>query len=196
MLLDRDGKFLFIADVADCRIRVVDLASGTIDAFAGNGEGRHAGDGRPARQAAIAGARAVEIARDGTVFVLERQGHTLRAVEPGSGVITTVAGTGVKGYTGDGGASKAATFNGPKELAVEPDGGVLIVDTENHAIRRIDIEKGTISTLAGTGRAGFAGDNGPARAAGLARPHGVAVAPDGAIYIGDTENHRIRKVVP
>jgi streptogramin lyase len=138
----------------------------------------------------------VAVGTDGTVFVLEREGNTLRAVDPKSGVITTVAGTGAKGYTGDGGLARSATFNGPKELALDAAGNAFIVDTENHAIRRIDARTGVITTVAGTGKRGSEGDNGPAGSAQLARPHGVAVGPDGSLAIGDTENHRIRKVTP
>src|SRR5258707_926842 len=83
------------------------------------------------------GARAVEVGADGPVFILERQGNRLRGVDPDTGVITTRAGTGAKGYSGDGGPAKDATFDGPKEFAIARSGDLLIVDTENHAIRRI-----------------------------------------------------------
>ena len=194
--LDRAGRKLFIADVADHRVRVVELADGTIATFAGTGQGKHSGDGGPATAASIAGARAVDVAPDGTVLILERQGNTLRAVDPTTGTITTRAGTGAKGYSGDGGPASAATFNGPKELAVDAAGNVFIVDTENQAIRRIDAQTGTISTVAGSGRRGGKGDGGPPTSAELDRPHGIAVAADGALYIGDTANHRVRRVSP
>jgi len=194
--LDREGRRLWVADVGDNRVRLVDLKSGTISTFAGTGVARHGGDGGPAVAAGIAGARAVEVGPDGTVYVLERQGHRLRAIEPRTGVITTVAGTGEKGYSGDGGPASAATFDGPKELAVDRAGNLFIVDTENHAVRRIDARSRVITTLAGTGRKGGGGDDGRAKEARLARPHGVAVGPDGAVFVGDTENHRIRKILP
>lgn len=194
--LDPQGQRLFIADVADHRVRVVALDSGSITTFAGNGKGRHSGDGGPARDASIFGARAVEVAPDGTVFVLERQGNSLRAVDPSTNVITTVAGIGSRGCTGDGGPARAATFNGPKELALDRDGSILIVDTENQVIRRIDAATGVVTTLAGNGTRGGGGDGESATAAQLGRPHGVAVGPDGAVYVGDTENHRVRKIEP
>jgi len=84
-------------------------------------------------------------------------------------------------------------FDAPKEMAVDRDGSLIIVDTENHAIRRIDRTSGIVTALAG-GRKGTGGDGGPATEAGLDRPHGAVVGPDGAVYIGDTNNHRIRKV--
>ena len=148
----------------------------------------------PATAAGIFGARAVKVATDGTVYILERQGSTLRAVDPRTGIITTIAGTGKRGYGGDDGPALAAVFDAPKELAIDRGGNLLIVDTENHVIRRVDIRTRTVATIAGSGRQGGDGDGGPAGAAELDRPHGAAVAADGSIYIGDTSNHRIRKV--
>jgi DNA-binding beta-propeller fold protein YncE len=188
--LDHGGKHLYIADVAGHRVRVVDLASGVITTFAGTGQGRHAGDGGPASAASIHGARAVDVGPDGTVYILEREGNTLRAVDPKTNVIRVFAGTGTKGYSGDGGPALSATFNGPKELCVDSDGNVLIVDTENHAIRRIDARTGVISTIAGDGRKAVQND----ATTRLARPHGVAVGPRKEIVIGDTENHRIGRI--
>jgi sugar lactone lactonase YvrE len=193
--IDARGR-LYIADVGDNRVRVVDPATGRIETFAGTGRRRHDGDGGSARAASIAGARAVAVAPDGTIYILEREGNTLRAVAPGSGRITTVAGTGTAGYSGDGGPARSATFNGPKELAVDADGHVFIADTENHAIRRIDAKTGLITTIAGDGTRGGTGDGGPATAARLDRPHGVGIGLDSSISIGDTGNHRIRKITP
>ncbi len=193
LALDPEQRRLFIADVADHRVRVVDLATGTIATFAGTGEGAHSGDGGPAAAAGVFGARAVKVAPDGTVYILERQGSTLRAVDPRTGNIETRAGTGARGYEGDGGPARRAVFDAPKEFTLDPGGDILIVDTENHAIRRIDAASGTVTTIAG-GRKGPQGDGGPALTAGLGRPHGAVVGPDGAIYIGDTETHRIRKL--
>ena len=190
--LDRQGH-LYIADVAAHRIRVVDLASGTISTFAGDGKGRHAGDGGPAAMASIHGARAVEVGPDGTVWILERQGNTLRTVDPKTGIITTRAGTGKVGYTGDGGPAIEATFNGPKELCLDQTGNIYVVDTENHAIRRIEAATGRITTVAGDGHRPEPGSESRATTDRLDRPHGVAVAPDGSVVIGDTENHRIRR---
>lgn len=187
-----DGKGgLLIADVADHRVRRVDLKSGRITTFAGDGKAKHSGDGGAASDCSIFGARAVEVGPDGTVFILERQGNTLRSVDPKTGTINTIAGTGKKGYSGDGGPAISATFNGPKELAVDRLGNVYIVDTENHAIRRIDHATGLITTVAGDGKAPAKGTDPGDR---LDRPHGVAIAPSGRIVIGDSGNHRVRAV--
>ncbi|ODT98956.1 MAG: hypothetical protein ABS79_05110 [Planctomycetes bacterium SCN 63-9] len=194
--LDPGEKTLYIADVKGHRIRAVDLGTGFISTFAGTGAAKHEGDDGPVGKASIWGARAVDVAPDGTIYILEREGNTLRGVDPKTGIITLRAGTGKKGYTGDGGPALSATFNGPKELAVDREGKVWIVDTENHAIRVIDPKTGTIRTAAGNGKAGGGGDGGPATAAQLDRPHGVAVGADGTFWIGDTHNHRIRRVRP
>jgi len=192
LALDADHGRLFITDVADHRVRVVDLRSGVIGTFAGTGEARHDGDGGPATQAGVFGARAVALAPDGALYVMERQGSSIRVVR--DGIITTIAGTGARGYAGDGGSAIQAVFDAPKEMAVNPASDIFVVDTENHVIRLIDAGTGLVHTIAGNGKAGPGGDGGPATAAGLARPHGAAVGPDGAVYIGDSENHRIRKL--
>jgi sugar lactone lactonase YvrE len=191
LALDPSHDRLFIADVADHRLRIVDLRSGIITTFAGTGEGRHDGDGGPATEAAVFGARAVAVAHNGTVYLMERQGSCIRCIRDGR--IETVAGTGAKGYAGDGADAREAVFDRPKEMALDAAGNLYVVDTENHAIRMIDAATWTISTIAG-GTQGGHGDGGPAVQAGLARPHGAAVGPDGAIYIGDSENHRVRKL--
>jgi len=128
------------------------------------------------------------------VFICEREGNSIRKVEAKSGAVFTIAGTGQKGYAGDGGPAALATFNGPKEIDIDAAGNIFVVDTENQTIRRIDAKSGFVTTVAGNGERGGKGDGGPAMAAQLDRPHGVAVDRDGKIYIGDTNNHRIRIV--
>jgi sugar lactone lactonase YvrE len=175
--LDGRGR-LYIADVSGHRVRALDLSTGIISTFAGDGRGRHAGDGGPAKDASLSGPRAIRFAPDGRLLILERNGNTLRSVSA-DGVVATIAGTGKKGYTGDGGPAKEATFDGPKELDVDARGNILIVDTENHAIRRIDAASGAITTVA----------------SGFDRPHGAAFAPDGASFVvGDTLHHRLPHV--
>ena len=192
--LDCERKWLFITDVADNRVRKVDLRTEIITTFAGTGEAAHTGDGGPASRAGVFGARAVAVGADSAVFVLERQGSSLRRIDPVSGTITTIAGTGGHGYAGDGGRATDAVFDRPKEMCLDTDGNVLIVDTENQAIRRIDMRTGLVATVAGNGRLGPYGDGGQAVLAQLARPHGIAQGADGAFYIGDTENNRIRRL--
>ena len=194
--LSRDGKTLLIADVAGHRIRRVDLTSGLITTFAGTGRPSHDGDGGPADLASIWGARAVDVGPDGSVYILEREGNRLRVVNPKTGIITTVAGTGTKGYTGDGGPALTTTFNGPKELAVDSKGNVWIVDTENHVIRELTLRPEQSRQWPETANpaAMVTADRQPGP--GSNRPHGVAVGPDGSCWIADTNNHRVRLVEP
>ena len=191
LALDADHARLFIADVAGHRVRVIDFRSGIITTFAGTGEARHDGDGGPADKASIFDARAVALAPDSALYIMERQGSCIRRVR--DGVIETVAGTvGERGYSGDGGDARLAVFAAPKEMAVATNGDIFVVDTENHAIRHIEAATWIVRTIAGTGTAGPHGDGGPATRAGLARPHGAVVGPDGRVHIGDSENHRVR----
>lgn len=192
-----DGKgTLYIADVKGQRVRAVDLKTGLIRTAVGTGKKANEGDGGPVEKASLNGPRAVAVDAQGRLYIVEREGHGVRRVDFTKNTIERFAGTGKKGYTGDGGPALAATFDGPKEIDIDKDGNVYIVDTENEAIRRIDAKTGVVTTAAGKGRSKTPGqgDDGPATAATLGRPHGVAVGPDGAVYIGDTLSHRIRRV--
>jgi streptogramin lyase len=193
--LDGKGK-LYIADVADHRVRVVDLKTGMITTVCGTGKGASTGDGGPFKDAAVLGPRAVAVGPDGSLYVVERNGNAVRRIDFARGTIERFAGTGRRGYSGDGGPALAATFDGPKEIDIDKDGNVYVADTENEAIRRIDAKTRAVTTVAGRGRTKTPGlgDGGPPTAATLGRPHGVVVGPDGALYIGDTNSHRIRVV--
>jgi streptogramin lyase len=195
LCLDGKGR-VYIADVAGHRVRVVDLKSGTIETHVGNGKGASTGDGGPLKDAQLLGPRAVAVGPDGKLYIVERNGHCVRRVDPTKGMIERFAGTGKRGFAGDGGKAVDATFDGPKEIDIDRDGNVFVVDTENEVIRKIDAKTGIVMTVAGKGRTKTPGlgDGGPATAGTLGRPHGVAVGPDGALYIGDTNSHRIRKV--
>jgi hypothetical protein len=187
-----DGRgHLFIADVQDNRIRRVDLETGTITTVAGTGRRAFSGDGGPATEAAINGARAVDVDTEGNLYVCEREGNRIRRIDARSGIIRTLAGTGAAGYSGDGGPAREATFRGPKWIHLDAEGSLYVVDTENHCVRRIDLSSGRITTAAGSGTRGGAGDGGPATAAQLDRPHGCSVRA-GVLYIADTNNHRVR----
>ena len=188
-----DGRGgLLIADVQDQRIRRLDLASGLISTFAGDGEKVRSGDGRPATEASILGARAVCMDSAGNTYIAEREGNGIRKVDA-NGVMSTLAGTGEFGYGGDGGPAFISTWGGPKAIRCDHNGNVLVVDTENHAIRRINAATGYVTTIAG-GRLGGDGDGGPANEAAMDRPHGCDVDAAGNIYIADSNNHQVRVV--
>jgi sugar lactone lactonase YvrE len=188
-----DGRGgLLIADVQDQRIRRLDLRTGVITTLAGNGEKVRAGDGGQATAASIFGARAVCLDRQGNTYICEREGNGIRKVDR-HGIISTYAGTGARGYSGDGGPALATTWGAPKGLRCDRQGHLLVVDTENHAIRRIDAVTGLVTTVAG-GHQGGEGDGGQATAAGMDRPHGCDVDTQGNIYLADSNNHRVRVV--
>ncbi len=164
-------------------------ATDTIWTIAGGGRG---GDGIPATLAQLNQPRHVSQARDGSLYVTEPFSHRVRKISP-SGVITRFAGTGVDGSSGDGGPATAARLNLPHAAVPLPDGSVLIADSLNHKIRRV-LPNGTIVTIAGSSSYGVGGDGGPATAARLNNPRGVAALSDGGFLIPDSSNHCIRKV--
>jgi DNA-binding beta-propeller fold protein YncE len=192
--LDTAGRQLFVADIGNRRVRRIDLASGVITTVAGNGEKGLPPDGAPATGAPLVDPRAVAVAEDGGFYILERGGHALRFVDS-TGHIRTVAGTGKAGLSGDGGPALEATLNGPKYIALDRDGSVLIADAENHVIRRYTPKDGRITRVAGTGKKGTAGLGGDPLACELARPHAVTVARDGTLFITDSYNDRVLKIV-
>ena len=186
---------IYVADIGNHRIRKVDAKTGLVTTIAGNGEKRLPAEGQTAAGHAMLGPRALFI--DGpTMWIALREGHSVWRLDMAGGTLSHVAGNGKKGFSGDGGPAKLATFDGPKGIAVGPDKCIYVADTENHAIRKIDLKSGTIATVAGTipKRKGSGGDGGPATEGQMDRPHGICVGPDGAIYIGDTLNHRVRVV--
>lgn len=196
-----DGKGgLLIADVADWRVRRLDLKTGKISTFAGVGrmpfdrkkgiDRSKIGDGGPATKAVIVGARAVCVDGKGNTYICEREGHSIRKVDS-KGTITTVAGNGQPGNA-DGMGDKAR-FRGPKAVRCDKDGNVYIVDTENQSIRFFEAKSGKVSTFAG-GKKGPGGDGGDPLKAGMGRPHGCIIDDKGTVYIADSENYRVRRV--
>jgi sugar lactone lactonase YvrE len=195
LALDGDAQALFLADLDNRRIRRVDLKSGIVTTVAGNGKKGVPADGADAITAPLVDPRAVAIDGRGNLYILERSGNALRVVDR-AGKIRTVAGDGRQGDSGDGGDARHARLNGPKHLCTDDRGNVLIADTENHRIRVYRPEDGTIRTLAGTGKKGTNGLGGPPADAELSQPHGVTIGPGGIVYIADSSNDRILKIVP
>jgi DNA-binding beta-propeller fold protein YncE len=173
---DHEGNLL-ICDIGNNRIRRVDLKNGTIDSYPGG---------------TFEGPRAIAFDRDGNMFVVLRAGNAVYRINPRTHERSRFAGTGEKGYSGDGGPALNAKFNGPKGISCAPDGSIYVADTENHVIRRIG-KDGVITTVLGTGERGDGPDGDPLKCR-LSRPHGIYVAADGVVYVGDSESNKIRKL--
>lgn len=189
-----DFRTLHLVDLDNRRIRAVDMQSQVIRLIAGSGARGVPSDGAVAREAPLVDPRAVAADGKGNVYVLERGGHALRIVDR-DGKIRTVVGTGQPGPTGDDEPALSATLRGPKHLCLDRDGNVIIADTDNHAIRKYLPATGRLVRIAGTGKKGDGGLGGPPDQAGLNQPHGVYVNQDGVLYIVDSWNDRVLKVV-
>lgn len=172
--------------------RVLSIADGELSILAGGagyGTG-HMGDGGPALAGQLSELRGVTAGDDGTVFFSDTENHCIRAVTP-DGILRHVAGTDELGYR-DGPVDEAQFFL--PERVRWFDGALWVADAQNHAVRRIDLDAGTVETVAGTGVEGFSGDGGPATDAQLANPTSMWPEPDGGLWIADSENHRVRYV--
>lgn len=189
---DKAGN-LYICDVKNHRIRKVDMKTGIISTFAGTGERKPTPDGAPFATAPLSGPRALDFDKDGNLWLALREGNMILKLDLAHGRVYRVAGTGAKGFTGDGGPAKVATLNGPKGIAVAPNGNVYLADTENHVIRMIDVKQGTIGLVAGTGTRGDGPEGDPLKCQ-FNRPHGIFIDADGSVFIGDTEAHRVRVI--
>jgi sugar lactone lactonase YvrE len=182
---------LYIADAFNNRIRKVN-AAGVITTVAGNGDARFSGDHGVATSASLSAPFGVAVDKAGSFYIADTSNHRVRKVDT-SGMITTVAGNGTEGFSGDGGAATRASLNFPTGVTVDRAGNLFITDQSNHRIRKVTTG-GAITTVAGNGDAGFSGDHAAATSASLNLPIGTAVDAAGTLYIADTSNHRIRRV--
>jgi streptogramin lyase len=165
----------------------------TIETLAGTGTQGFSGDGGPALKADLDNPFGIVRGPDGAHYYCEYTGQRIRKITP-DGIISTIAGTGAVGFTGDGGPALSATFSKPHELRFDAQGNMFIVDMVNNAIRKIDMKTGILTTLAGTGKKGYTGDGGPAKVAQFNQPHSIQFGPEGDLYICDIGNHVIRRI--
>jgi len=200
--VDGSGN-LYIADSSNQVIRKVTTSTGIITTFAGvcanlvNNfcwAGGYAGDGGAATSAKMSYPTGVAMDNAGNVYISDSNNHRVRKVAAGTGIISTVAGTGTAGYSGDGGAATSAVLSKPWDIAVDSSGNVYVTDTVNQRVRKITVSTGTIATIAGNGTAGYSGDGGAAANAAINNPEGVKVDLSGNVYIADTNNGLIRVV--
>ena len=195
VIRDRDGSLL-ICDVGNQRIRRLHLETGIIETYAGTGDAKATPDTAPISGTPLNGPRTLVVAPNGDLYLALREGNAIFRIDAKTQTLHRIAGTGETGYAGDGGPALNAKFGGalarlagPKGLAYAPD-ALYLADTESHAIRRIDLKTGVISTVLGTGELGDGPETSP-QACKLNRPHGVMFA-NGVLYVADSEAHRIR----
>lgn len=190
---------LFISMVGNDCVRYIDADSSYLHAFAGtgnNGSAGFSGDGGSALVAQLYSPYGVAVAPNGNVYIADLNNRRIRMVDVGTGVISTVAGSGLLPYDGDGIPATAAAIGRPQWMAFDAAGHLFFTSPEQNRIRRVDAVTGLISTIAGTGSAAFGGDNGPATDADINNPADLVVTADGKIYFSDSYNHRIRLLTP
>ena len=185
---------LYIADTANHAIRKVSSATGIITTVAGDGSPGSTGDGGAATSARLRSPSGIVVAGNGDLYIGDTGNDKVRKITAATAIITTFAGTGTAGYTGDGGAATAARLRAPQGLALASSGDLYIADTGNHAVRKVSAATGFITTYAGTGTSGFLGDGGAATSARLSSPQAVSLNSAGDLFIADTGNDRVRRV--
>ena len=191
IVFDAQGN-LYFADTGNHIIREYSVA-GVLTTFAGSGVQGYSGDNGPAKAAELDSPQGLALDAAGNLYIADSHNHRIREVATG-GTITTFAGTGVAGFSGDNGQASAAQFDLPTALAFDSAGNLYVADTNNHRIRRIAATTAVVTTIAGNGMEAFAGDNGLATAASIDSPNGLAIDPAGNLYIADTHNGRVREV--
>jgi sugar lactone lactonase YvrE len=191
--VDADGN-IYIADSQNNAVRKITIATGKISTVAGLGpnHGGYTGDAGTASLAKLNGPHGIAVDADEIIYIADTKNNVIRKIA--DGIITTIAGTGATGYTGDNGPAVLATFSSLKGLAVDGEGNIYIADSGNNVVRMINKETGKIITVAGNGTAGYSGDGGPAANSQLSSPLGVAIDGKGNLYIADSQNSAIRVV--
>jgi DNA-binding beta-propeller fold protein YncE len=190
-----DGA-LYFCEIGNHRVRRLDLKTGIISTAAGSGQKGYAGDGGPATEASLNEPYEVRFDRAGNMFFAEMQNHVVRRVDAKTRMVSTVAGTGVAGFSGDGGSAVKAQLRQPHSIAFDSEGKLLICDIGNHRIRRVDVERGTIETWAGTGERKPTPDGAPIAGTPLNGPRAVTVAPDGQLYLVLREGNSVYRIDP
>jgi sugar lactone lactonase YvrE len=193
LALDSSGN-LYIADTGNHRIRKLNLATSIITTIAGNGTQGYSDDAGPATSAAIDSPTGIALDNSSNLYLADTHNHRIRKIAASTGVITTIAGSGSQGFSGDTTAATTANLALPHGLTADSAGNLYLADTANHRIRRIDATTGIITTVVGDGTQTFAGDNGPPTAASLDSPTATTLSPSSSLTLSDTGNQRIRQV--
>jgi sugar lactone lactonase YvrE len=185
---------LYIADTHNHVIRKLNLTSGILTTIAGTGTPGFSGDNGPATSAQVDLPTALALDAQNNLYLADTRNHRIRRIAATTGLITTIAGNGTQGFSGDNAPATAASIDSPTGLALDVSNNLYLADTHNHRIRRIDAVTGLITTIAGTGSLGYSGDSAQATAATLALPHGLTLDAAGNLYFADTSNQRIRRI--
>jgi len=190
---DRDGH-LYIVDMTNHAVRRVDAKTGIITTFAGNGKPAYSGDGGPAANAQFRQPHSIQFDPAGNLYICDIGNHAIRKVDAKTGLISTFAGTGKPGPTPDGAPIAGTPLNGPRSIDFDAQGNLWLATREGNQVFKFDLPSGIIHHVAGTGKKGFTGHGGPAKEATLSGPKGIAIAPNGNVYLADTESHSVRMI--
>jgi len=193
VVIGPDGA-LYFCDLDNQRIRRLDLATGRTTTVAGNGVRGYSGDGGPATDAALNMPHEIQFDQSGHLYIVERDSHAVRKVHATTGIISTIAGTGQPGFSGDGGPAVQAQLQRPHSIAFDPQGNLLICDIGNHRIRRVSPSTGIIETWAGTGAREATPDGAPLAGTPLNGPRAMASDPDGNLYLALREGNAIYRI--
>jgi DNA-binding beta-propeller fold protein YncE len=189
-------RALYFCDLDNQRIRRLDLRTHRTTTVAGNGEKAYSGDGGPAAAASLNMPHEIQFDAGGNLYIAERDNHVVRKVDAKTGVISTFAGTGAPGFSGDGGPAARAQLRQPHSIAVDPRGRLLICDIGNHRIRQVELSSGTIETYGGTGAREPTPDGAPVKSAPLNGPRTIAINRDGDLYLALREGNAIYRIAP
>ena len=187
---------LYFCDLDNQRIRRLDLKTRATSTIAGNGQRAYAGDGGTATSASLNMPHEIVFDRQGHLYIAERDNHVVRKVDGATGVVSTLAGTGVAGFSGDGGPASQAQLRQPHSIALGPDGRLLICDIGNHRIRAVDLSRGSIDTIGGTGQRLPTPDGAPLQGTPLNGPRTMAIDRDGTIYHALREGNALYRIAP
>jgi sugar lactone lactonase YvrE len=184
--------WIWVIACAGCSASLADEL--IFDSVAGTGIAENNGDVGAARLINIGDPFGVEVGPDGALYVTEVRNHRVRRLDLKTGELSTVAGCGRRGYSGDGGQAVEAELNEPYEVRFDRDGNMYFVEMQNHIVRCVDRKTNVIATVGGNGRQGYSGDGGPATEAMFSQPHSIALDGKGSLYVADIGNHRIRRI--
>lgn len=188
---DAEGTMYFV-EMQNNLVRKVDKTSGVISTVAGTGKSGFTGDGGPAREATFNKPHSIALDGKGSLFICDIGNHRVRRVELKTGLVTTFTGTGEKAVPKNGSSFVKAAVSGPRAMDFNSAGDAILALREGNSVYQLDLAKQQFVHLAGTGKQGYTGDGGPARSATLSGPKGVAIAPNGDLFLADTESHTIR----